>query len=146
MSTRQTYCKCWFYKFSKNIVINISEYSLTAFSRSVCVIVPLHRHLLTMLSVCTVLLVVAAAALSSADSDRHDSNLEICILLCVCFLLQNIKRCPLGWPLISVYVLKCLSAFLPEHPLRQASVWDQEERPAKCSEEPGGAQWHQPAI
>ncbi|XP_029583882.1 coiled-coil domain-containing protein 134 isoform X3 [Salmo trutta] len=36
-----------------------------------------HRHLLTMLSVCTVLLVVAAAALSSADSDRHDSNLEI---------------------------------------------------------------------
>lgn len=98
MSTRQTYCKCWFYKFSKNIVINISEYSLTAFSRSVCVIVPLHRHLLTMLSVCTVLLVVAAAALSSADSDthRHDSNLEICILLCVCFLLQNIKRCPLG--------------------------------------------------
>ncbi|XP_041735523.1 coiled-coil domain-containing protein 134-like isoform X2 [Coregonus clupeaformis] len=32
-----------------------------------------------MLSVCTVLLVVAAAALSSADSDthRHDSNLEI---------------------------------------------------------------------
>ncbi|XP_041719339.1 coiled-coil domain-containing protein 134 isoform X1 [Coregonus clupeaformis] len=40
--------------------------------------VPHHRHLLTMLSVCTVL-VVAAAALSSADSDthRHDSNLEI---------------------------------------------------------------------
>lgn len=46
---------------------------------------PLCRPLLTMRSVCAVLLALAAAALASADSDthspRHDSNLEICILL-----------------------------------------------------------------
>ncbi|KAG7216223.1 hypothetical protein INR49_029072 [Caranx melampygus] len=46
---------------------------------------PLCRPLLTMQSVCAVVVALAAAVLSSADSDthrpRHDSNLEICILL-----------------------------------------------------------------
>lgn len=47
--------------------------------------VPLCHPLLTMQSVCAVLVALAATALSSADPDmhrpRHDSNLEICILL-----------------------------------------------------------------
>lgn len=48
---------------------------------------PRCRPLLTMQSVCAVVVALAAAVLSSADSDthrpRHDSNLEICILSAV---------------------------------------------------------------
>lgn len=60
--------------------------------------VPLCHPLLTMRSVGAVVLALAAAALSSADSDthrpRHDSNLEICILLLTACRAAA-KCCPL---------------------------------------------------
>lgn len=60
--------------------------------------VPLCLPLLTMRSVGAVVLALAAAALSSADSDthrpRHDSNLEICILLLTACRAAA-KCCPL---------------------------------------------------
>lgn len=64
-----------------------------------------------MRSVGAVVLALAAAALSSADSDthrpRHDSNLEICILL-----LTACRAAAKCCPLMSVCVCKSLSVEL----------------------------------
>lgn len=63
-----------------NNVMCISWFVISVFR-----IAPLCHPLLTMQSVCAVFVALAAASLSSADPDmhrpRHDSNLEICILL-----------------------------------------------------------------
>lgn len=94
-----------------------------------------------MRSACTVLLALAAAALCSEPDPhrpRQDSNLEICILPPWVNAGERtaVHFCPFCPP-------RCV--FLTSS-LRQAAVWDQEERSAERTQEPGGAERHQSAV
>lgn len=92
-----------------NNVMCSTPHGLFVFSRA-----PLCYPLLTMWSVCAVVLALAAAALGSAESEthrpRHDSNLEICILLqSVCRAAANTQAWLWGCQCVClcVHVLIC---------------------------------------
>lgn len=89
---------------------------------------PVCYPLLTMWSVCPVVLALASAALSSAESDtyrpKHDSNLEICILmLSVWRAAANTRARLWGCQRVcpSLYVHVCFSFFSWVH--ERAPAW-----------------------